>query len=319
MKITFDHLMSGPLGWWAILCGVSAVNLVAWTVTATGVWRRRVQTEPGLWAFRRAQLALSAVFVMVCAFRSIFPRADVQRICLHDSWLSSVMLGRSLATVAELCFAAQWAMLLRELGDKTESPWPKRVSRLIVPFIAVAEVCSWSAVITTSYLGNSFEESIWAISALLATVSAATVWPRLGRRHRPLLAGGVVFGLAYVSFMFTVDVPMYVSRWLADRANGRMYLTLAEGLRDVSFRWVVASGWDAWRTEIPWMSLYFSVTVWASIALVGMPSLTRADAPAPFRGALAEAPAPSVPPIAAATRAQPIVPAAGRAARRVPA
>lgn len=277
MNDTFD-LTSGPFAWWAILCAISAVNLLAWTVAAYGVWRQRDQTEPGLYAFRRWQIGLSAVFVLVCAFRSAFPRADVQRICLHDSWLSSVMLGRSLATVAELCFAAQWALLLRELGTRTGSAWPQLASRLIVPFIAVAEICSWYAVITTSYIGNSLEESIWAMTAFLATVSAASVWPRLGARHRPLLAGGLVFGSAYVAFMTTVDVPMYLSRWLFDQAHGRMYLTLAEGLRDVSFRWVVTRGWEAWRTEIPWMSLYFTVTVWASIALMNMPSLTRAHA-----------------------------------------
>jgi hypothetical protein len=36
---------------------------------------------------------------------------------------------------------------------------------------------------------------------------------------------------------------------------------------------VVAHGWQAWRTEIPWMSLYFTVTVWASIALMNLPRL----------------------------------------------
>jgi hypothetical protein len=311
MNDTFD-LTKGPFAWWAILCAISAVNLVAWTVAAHSVWRQREQTEPGLYAFRRWQIGLSAVFVLVCAFRSVFPRADVQRICLHDSWLSSVMLGRSLATVAELCFAAQWAMLLREIGVRTNSPGPQLASRLIVPFIAVAEVCSWYAVITTSYIGNTFEESIWALTALLATVSAASVWSRLAPRHRPLLAGGLVFGAAYVAFMTTVDVPMYFSRWLTDRANGRMYLTLGEGLRDVSFRWVVAHGWQAWRTEIPWMSLYFTVTVWASIALMNLPRLHGTHA-----GVIARAVA--NPGSAAVGRPKALVAGAARAATRLPA
>lgn len=310
MNDRFD-LTAGPFAWWAVLCAMSAVNLVAWTVAAYSVWRQREQTEPGLYAFRRWQIGLSAVFVLVCAFRSVFPRADVQRICLHDSWLSSVMLGRSLATVAELCFAAQWAMLLRELGTRTRSAGPLLASRLIVPFIAVAEVCSWYAVITTSYLGNTFEESIWAMTALLATVSAASVWSRLGARHRPLLAAGLVFGAAYVAFMATVDVPMYFSRWVADGAHGRMYLTLAEGLRDVSFRWVVAHGWEAWRTEIPWMSLYFTVTVWASIALMNLPSLTRAHAD--------EVRASSPSSIAGSRSGRSQTGASARAARRLPA
>ena len=64
-------------------------------------------------------LFLCAAYVFGCAFRSFLPRADVQRICLFDTWLSSVMVGRSVATVAEVCFAAQWAIVLHQLGTMT--------------------------------------------------------------------------------------------------------------------------------------------------------------------------------------------------------
>jgi len=53
-------------------------------------------------------LLLCAAYVFGCAFRSFLPRADVQRICLFDTWLSSVVVGRTVATVAEICFAVQW-------------------------------------------------------------------------------------------------------------------------------------------------------------------------------------------------------------------
>jgi hypothetical protein len=39
------------------------------------------------------------------------------------------------------------------------------------------------------------------------------------------------------------------------------------GLYDVSTRWVVTHDLAEWKDEIPWMSLYFSVAVWASLAL----------------------------------------------------
>jgi hypothetical protein len=46
-------------------------------------------------------------------------------------------------------------------------------------------------------------------------------------------------GIAYVLFMFMIDVPMYWSRWSADQASGRAYLSLAQGVVDASGRWVV--------------------------------------------------------------------------------
>jgi hypothetical protein len=68
--------------------------------------------------------------------------------------------------------------------------------------------------------------------------------------------------------MFYVDVPMYWSRWVADEASGRTYLTVAQGLLDVSERRIVSHRWEDWKSEVTWMSLYFSVAVWISIALI---------------------------------------------------
>jgi len=39
------------------------------------------------------------------------------------------------------------------------------------------------------------------------------------------------------------------------------------GLHDVSTRWAVTHDIAKWRDEIAWMSLYFSVAVWSSLAL----------------------------------------------------
>lgn len=262
---------AGAFRWWVGLCLVTAVNVAAWSFAAVLFRRRRGLTDPETYTLRRSQLALSAVFVIVCGFRSVFPRADVQRICLLDSWLSSVGVGRSLATIAELCFIAQWAILLRELGASTGTRIAVTVSRMLVPMIAVAECCSWYAVLTTNYAGNAIEESIWALSATLGTLSAIAVWPRLAPRHRWLLSPAILLGAMYVVFMCTVDVPMYVTRFLDDQSHGRQYLSLAQGVRDASLRWVTTANWDQWKSEMPWMTLYFSVVVWASIALMHLP------------------------------------------------
>ena len=72
--------------------------------------------------------------------------------------------------------------------------------------------------------------------------------------------------------MFLVDVPMYWSRWMADEAMGRQYMSLSQGMFDISGRWVVSHRWEDWRSEVTWMSLYFSVAVWISIALVHAPA-----------------------------------------------
>src|ERR1019366_3851736 len=201
--------------------------------------------------------------------------ADVQRFGLIDSWVSSVLVGRSVATVAELCFVAQWALLLNVLAKDANSRLGVVVSWLLVPLIVFAECCSWYGVLTTAYIGNAIEESTWAVAALLLIVSLALLWSRCKVAFRPFVAASLVLGIAYVTFMCTMDIPMYVSRWLADEANGREYLTLSQGLWDVGSRWIVTYSWDEWHPEIPWMSLYFSVGVWFSLALVHAPPFER--------------------------------------------
>jgi hypothetical protein len=266
-----DGMSRGVVVWWTALCAVSLLNLCGWRHAAAALERRKANVEPAMYRLQRRQLLLSAVYVLGCGFRSILPRADVQRLGLVDSWVSSVMVGRSVATLAELCFMIQWALLLHACARDTGAKSALVISWLLVPLIVVAEVCSWYGVLTTCYLGNAIEESIWALCALLLVVSCLALWSKGPVDGRPFLAAALVLGVAYLIFMGTVDIPMYVSRWLADEAQGREYLSLGQGLRDILALRSVTFSWEAWRAEMPWMSLYFSVAVWCSIALVHVP------------------------------------------------
>jgi len=91
-------------------------------------------------------------------------------------------------------------------------------------------------------------------------------------RYR-LLALWCVAGTAYAAYMFLVDVPMYWTRWIADEASGRGYLGIADGAVDAASRWTVSHRWDDWKSEVVWMSVYFSAAVWISIGLVHVPRL----------------------------------------------
>src|SRR5271169_2247491 len=151
---------SSPVAiWWCCLAVVSAVNIALWLKLHAYSSTTAIRSSAGLLTVEPLVL-LAAAYVFGCAFRSILPRADVQRICLFDTWLSSIMVGRSVATIAEICFAVQWAIVLRELGRMTNSDTAKNISKIIVPLIVLAELCSWYAVITTNSLGNVVENSL---------------------------------------------------------------------------------------------------------------------------------------------------------------
>jgi hypothetical protein len=245
---------------------VSGANIAVW------FWLyRQLHEQPagslGSTSGIELMLLLCAAYVFGCAFRSFLPRADIQRICLFDTWLSSIAVGRSVATVAEICFAAQWAIILHQLGAMTGSDTSLNAAWVIVPLILIAECFSWYAVLTTNYLGNAVENSIWAAAFFVVGIGLCRLLPEFDGLVRAVLVIAIIGVAGYLAFLMTIDVPMYLSRWRAKVADGSKLLRPLEGLRDVSTRWVVTHDLAEWKDEIAWMSLYFSAAVWVSLAL----------------------------------------------------
>lgn len=257
--------------WWGMLVLVGSTNIALWFLLYLRFGDRpagslNTPSYPGL------MLLLCAAYVFGCAFRSFLPRADVQRICLFDSWLSSVFIGRSVATVAELCFAAQWAIILIQLGGTADADTTLNAAWAILPLIIIAECFSWYAVLTTNYLGNAIENSIWAATFAMVWVGLCRLLPEFNGSVRVMLGVGLAGIAVYLAFLVTVDVPMYLGRWRAGPADGKIF-GLLEGLHDARTRWTVTHDIAHWKDEIAWMSLYFSLAVWASLALCVMYSL----------------------------------------------
>jgi hypothetical protein len=258
---------SNPVArWWGLLTLVSGVNIAVWFVLYRQLHQQPAGSLGGTSGIE-LMLLLSAAYVFGCAFRSFLPRADVQRICLFDTWLSSVVVGRSVATVAELAFAAQWAMILHQLGMMTEADTTLNAAWVILPLIIIAECFSWYAVLTTNYLYNAIENSLWAVAFFIIGIGLCRLLPEFDGLVRVALVVAITGIASYLAFLMTIDVPMYLSRWRTEVGDGSALLSPLEGLRDVSTRWVVTHDLAEWKDEIPWMSLYFSAAVWASLAL----------------------------------------------------
>jgi hypothetical protein len=266
--------------WWLVLCATSVLNIAVWIVSARTIDRSVGRVPAADRALQRQLLWLSAVYVLGCGFRSFLPMMDVPRLCLHDTWLSRIFIGRSIATVAEFCFVAQWRLLLSDAGTKTGDRFAILVSRMLVPLIAAAEVCSWGAVLKTNYLLHAVENSLWTLGAALALAAFVSLRAGLDAGGRRFVAAAIVCSVIYVAYMATADVPMWLARWRADLAASHADLPVLEGLRTALQRCMVVREWAAWRNDVPWLSLYFTVAVWISIGLAHAPPLRRAGQPA---------------------------------------
>jgi hypothetical protein len=249
------------LAWWLALCAVALVNPALW------LWSAR-KLAPGAIASRRWMLWLAAIYLLGCGFRSVLPMIDAPRLCLHDNGISRIAVGRTIATIAELSFALEWALLLREAA--ADSRAAAFASRAIVPIIAAAEVFSWSAVLTANYLLHAVENSLWALAAALALAAFLALRPRADAASARFLGAASAAAAIYIAYMVVEDVPMYLSRW---RAAGGFTVPLDEGLRTLLERCIVRREWSAWRGDATWLTLYFTVCVWISCALPHAPPL----------------------------------------------
>jgi len=243
--------------WLSSLEVLAALNIALW------IW---IAWVVGHTPYAVAQLLLSGVYVTVCGFRSLFPRVDLERTCLWDTWLSQILLGRSAATIAELCFALQCGLFVQRLAQITGVPVLDAGAYTFVPLVVVAEIACWHAVLSLNHIGHAIEESLWALLMLiLAWALGVAALETQGTLQAVLIAGCLVYGAGAV-LTIIVDVRMYLRRARLRAASE--YLTLAVGLRDSQIRRHPTSDWKVWREEVPWMTLYFSIGVWTSLAMV---------------------------------------------------
>ena len=268
-----DGFSDGVIVWWIGMSTVGLFNIALWLYLYTKLPKQPTTNDDDLFRYRRLQWFFSGIYVLGCASRSFIIRDDGGRLSMIDSWVSSVMVGRTVATIAEVSFVIQWALLLTLLSKRTGVRAASVFGHAIVPLILIAEVASWYGVTTTNNIGHAIEESIWAFCAFLFILGLGLCYQKVAAHVRRFIALGIGVGVAYITFMVTVDVPTYLSRWNADNAAGYTYLTIAEGLQDIQ-RYVVTGQWEAWQYDMVWQTPYFSLAVWISLVLVFFPRLS---------------------------------------------
>jgi hypothetical protein len=258
-RFTSVEAIASPLPLWlGSLAALATLNVGLW------VWIARFGSPRTTYA--ETQLLLSGVYVAVCGFRSLFPRVDLERACLWDTWLSTILLGRTAATIAELCFALQCGLFVQRVSASTGTPLLGAAAHGFLPLVVGAEVVCWHAVLSLNHIFHAIEELLWALLMLVLSAAFATAaLAAQGPLRSIMMAGFLIYG-AGAGLTLAYDVNMYVRRWRMSATSSR--LTLTAGLLDSRRRRHPTLAWNVWREEAPWMTLYFSIGVWTSLAMV---------------------------------------------------
>ncbi|HEU0294037.1 MAG TPA: hypothetical protein VFR47_14950 [Anaerolineales bacterium] len=110
-------------------------------------------------------------------------------------------------------------------------------SKLIFPAILVAEVFSWRGVLTTNNFWHFLEESIWGSCEVGLTASALAMRRQYQGPPKRFMDWMALSGAIYVTYMFSLDIPTYYSRWRIDQSHGKSYTGFREGLTNLTFHW----------------------------------------------------------------------------------
>ena len=254
--------------WWILLFIVSTYN-------THNIFDFYLKTDMS--PFQKKITVFSIIYTVVCAVRAFFPKKDLARICFFESKLSYPLFGRTIATIAELSYIKIIVLILGELikDINTFTPISSFIPYLIefiFPIIIIAQSCSWTGSITKNNIWNAIEESIWMISFGILTIISSILYIKISSisnlkidKIKNLLLIAIIAGFIFVTFMYKVDVPMYLKRWhnRKDRTLG-----LWEGIKDMGQCKKVTKSIDVWKSEIPWQTGYFTFAVWSSILLV---------------------------------------------------
>ena len=249
--------------WWRLLSSIAVINLLVWALTVVPL----SNNVPYLsW-----HIILSGIYTAVCAFRSFVPRIDLERYCLIDSMVSSMVVGRSAATVAEISFAVQIGLLLHEAGFLAGLEWVQALTIPVIALLTIAQCFCWCGITTLNNVYHAIEESIWAITFIMVGIGLGMCAPKMEGIWQTMGYAAAVLCLAYVIFMVVVDVPMYLKRWKLGKESGEKLMGFGEGFADAWSRRIVTRDWKIWKPEVAWLTGYFSCAVWVSLAIAHLP------------------------------------------------
>lgn len=272
--------------WWKILSAISVLNILF--ISCYSLTVKNVNTV------QKILIAFSFIYTIVCAVRSFWLRKDVEQVCFFDVGISTPYVGRSLATIAELCYIliiiivfCYIILYISKIANKNLHVlfW---LVKITFPIIIIAEIFSWLGCISKYYLWNAAEESLWMISACIFILVAFILYSNILNIKQSiatqsitrLLAIFVICATIFVIFMIITDIPMYYKRWKKGikqdeeiyfwkdfKGQNKQKLT-KENIVNLNRCVEISKDFNIWKDEIAWLTGYFTFGVWSSFALV---------------------------------------------------
>tara|TARA_B100000941_G_C28445448_1_gene522037 strand:- start:312 stop:1163 length:852 start_codon:yes stop_codon:yes gene_type:complete len=237
-------------------------------------------------------ISLIGIYLFVSIFRSYYPKKEVEKVCLYDHFMSKPVVGRTIATIAEISLILALIHIFKEISFdiyqmNTNINFVLNITLIL---IIVAQISCWMSVITEHFLFNLVEESLWTITFTIYTIISAINFynitesnPKLN--HISLFCKlSIPLFITYVLYMLLIDLPLYSKKWNTIDKNKDKRITWNEFYNDIHKHLAENSlyqkimkitncskfetSWEEWSDEVPWMIGYFVIIGWVLIILV---------------------------------------------------
>jgi hypothetical protein len=225
-------------------------------------------------------ILLVTIYVFVCAIRSIWPRVDGTGLCIYDDYISTPFVGRCFTTIAEISFSvfivSVTNVILDSLYYMKGVNVISKLNNSMVILITIAQIFCWIGIVSQDPSYNMIEESIWTIFASIILVIYLTLNSRISKlpsspklnKLKSIMPFILIGCVLYILFMILNDVPMYYKRSQELRKNNAPYKNLYDGIEDMKKCKKVTSSFKEWKEDIPWLTFYFTFSVWGAIIML---------------------------------------------------
>jgi hypothetical protein len=137
--------------------------------------------------------------------------------------------------------------------------------------MTIAQAFCWHSILTLNHITQAVESLLWAAGfSWMAALFTIIALDTHGMVHFLAIAG-VLGSVTFVAYAVAVDIPLYVRRFRSGRALGQNYLSITHGAKDAWHRREMSHSWDRWKDDALWLTPYFSVGAWLSMALIFLP------------------------------------------------
>jgi hypothetical protein len=294
--------------WYSCVVAIAAVNAGVFlflSMHQSSGAEKDNKEDQELEGYKKHMSRLAGVYVLISFYRTVFLTTSGNRWVWHDTPFSSVLLGRGLATIAELSFVHQLVACTNFCNkqvheasvklDNRKAPeglhkYTEAVMQAMLPLIGLGELFALCGVLNGDRMWFLFDQSCW----LLAFALAAPAFYHVFRASRILSkeahvcthsASAETFALlamilstVYVLWLVINSLPSWWRRYQWQQDNGVPTMKFGTGFIDALVFRVQTRHWKVWRHTVIYLPAFLTITSWSSILMSFAPRLIPKDA-----------------------------------------